>query len=321
MTSSAVGWPDGLTGTEALRRYAPAVGDVLDRLVRTRSCPARFVVLARLACATAQELVPLPAPPSAGPLDDRVVAGDWSSTSGVDQTVLRFAEQFSVDVSALDESLRADLWAALGEGPREARGRFLAMAWVADLLPRVSATLDRLFAASPQLPVTGEELVVDDATPLAHEFVRVVYNLHELDPVLSEMVRLRGAHAHNCRLCKSIVNRAALTAGATLTDFAAVEAQEPSTLSAPQQAALALVDAMLWYPARMPEEVLDGIRREFTPAQAVELVLDVMRNAWNKTTVAAVMDEAHVADGVEVYEYRDDGTTRFGLAAPVASAP
>ena len=45
---------------------------------------------------------------------------DWSSTSGVDQTVLRFAEQFSVDVSALDESLRADLWAALGEGPREA---------------------------------------------------------------------------------------------------------------------------------------------------------------------------------------------------------
>src|SRR5213076_2434220 len=49
-----------------------------------------------------------------------------------DQTVLRFAEQFSVDVSALDESLRADLWAALGEGPREARGRFLAMAWVGD---------------------------------------------------------------------------------------------------------------------------------------------------------------------------------------------
>jgi len=65
--------------------------------------------------------------------------------------------------------------------------------------------------------------------------------------------------------------------------------------------------------------VLDAVREHFTPAEAVELVLDVMRNSWNKTTVAAELDEAHVTEGVEVYEYYDDGTMEFGLA--VESSP
>jgi AhpD family alkylhydroperoxidase len=233
-----------------------------------------------------------------------------------DSRIRTFAEQFSVDVSALEDEFLGELWAALGEEPRRARGRLVAMTWVADFVPRVRAALDRLFAPSAPIEETTAVLTVDDATVLGREFVRVVFNLHGLDPVLSEMVRLRVARAHNCRMCKSLRTRSALAAGATESDFAAVDEYATSGLSDAQKAALALVDGILWFPARIPDDVVEGVRRHFSPARAVELVLDVMRNSWNKTTVTARLDEAHVADGVELYEYHDDGTLEFFPAPP-----
>jgi hypothetical protein len=316
VTPSPTVWSEGLDGAAALGLIAPAPAEALDRLTRTIATRPDWVALVRWSCAVAQELPPLPPPRSAGVLPAAVINGQWSTLPDAEQTVLRFAEQFSVDVSGLDDELRSRLWSGLGQPARVARGRLLAMMWVADMVPRVVTTLDRLFAShGPTEPISAEE-VVDDATPRAHDFVRVVHNLHELDPILTEMVRLRGAHAHDCRLCKSLRSRTALVAGATEDDFAGVDDYEHSALPVASKAALALVDAMLWYPARIPGEVLDGVRANFTPAQGVELVLDVMRNAWNKTTVAAQLDEAHVADGTEVYEYHDDGTVDFDLTAP-----
>jgi len=322
VTTSAAAWSAGLTGAEALRRYAPAVDEMVQRLVRTLSAEPDRVALVRWACASAQELPPLPAPPGSAPLPDGVTDRRWETLPDADRTVLRFAEQFSVDVSALGEQLRAELWSVLGEEPQQARGRLLAMTWVADLVPRVRTVLDRLFAPSGPLEGTGVVETVDDATSLGRGFVRRVFNLHELDPVVSEMVRLRVARAHDCRMCKSLRTRSALAAGATEADFAAVDAYESSALSAAQKAALALVDGMLWTPGRIPEQVIADVRRHFPPAQAVELVLDVMRNSWNKTTVAAVMDEAHVSEGFELYEYHDDGTLEFfGVQAGPSAAP
>ena len=319
MTTSAATWSAGLTGAEALHAYAPAVDEMLRRLVRTLSADPDRVALVRWACASAQDLPPLPAPPTAAPLPDGVVGRAWSTLPDADRTVLRFAEQFSVDVSALGEQLRGELWAVLGEEPQQARGRLLAMSWVADLVPRVRTALDRLFAPSAPLEGTGTVETIGDATPLGREFVRRVFTLHELDPVVSEMVRLRVARAHDCRMCRSLRTRSALAAGATEQDFAAVDSYASSALSAAQKAALSLVDGMLWSPARIPDRVVDDVRAHYSPAEAVELVLDVMRNSWNKTTVAAQMDEAHVTEGVELYEYHDDGTLEFFPADPLVA--
>lgn len=304
-------WSDRMTGAAALHEFAPAADEALDRLTRTIASRPDWVALARWSCATAQELTPLAAPLDAGTLPDEVVSGHWADLPVAEQTVLHFAEQFSVDVSAIDEELRSRLWSVLGETPAVARGRLLAMMWVADQVPRVLNTLDRLFGARSTIDVVSAEAVVDNATDVAHEFVRVVHNLHGLDPVLSDVVRLRVAHAHNCRLCKSLRSRTALDAGATDDDFVGVGDYERSALPAPAKSALALVDAMLWSPARIPGTVLDRVREHFTPSQAVELVLDVMRSGWNKTTVAAQLDEAHVTTGTQVYEYHDDGTMEF----------
>ena len=47
--------------------------------------------------------------------------------------------------------------------------------------------------------------------------------MRALDPVTAEMVRLRGAAQHNCRLCKSLRESAALDAGGSEAMYADIE--------------------------------------------------------------------------------------------------
>ena len=305
----ATGWDDAIGGHEALRRYAPAAADALDDLVGAVSADPAWVALARRWCATTLDLEPLPSPsgaPQAG-----AVLLPLTSLPAREQTLVRFCEQFSVDVSDIDDALRSELAETLGEGLGEAQGRFVAMTYVADFVPRVRTALDRLFPSTAGDWPDPEEQETDDAMPIALEFVRVVYNHHELDPVLSELVRLRGAQAHNCRLCKSLRSRPSLEAGATEHDFASIDEYQNAELHPDRKAAFALADAIIWQPARIPEAVIDDVRAIFRPAQAVEIVLDVMRNAWNKTMVTVALDEPNVASGFQVYEFNADGTLEF----------
>jgi len=54
--------------------------------------------------------------------------------------------------------------------------------------------------------------------------------LRSLDPVTTEVVRLRGAVQHNCRLCKSLREGTALDAGGTESMYADIENYETSPL-------------------------------------------------------------------------------------------
>jgi alkylhydroperoxidase family enzyme len=105
-------------------------------------------------------------------------------------------------------------------------------------------------------------------------------------------------------------------AGADDDTFAAVHDPEGGHLTDGQKAALALTDALIWTPAHLDGEVLAAVRAHFTPEQAVELVLDVLRNAGNKIAVALAADDPNVDEGVEVYDINPDGTLTYGLAAP-----
>ena len=129
----------------------------------------------------------------------------------------------------------------------------------------------------------------------------------------SELVRLRGARQHNCRLCRSLRSRSALRAGATEDDFAAVDDHAGSALPPLARAALAFTDAMVWTPGRIDPGVVFALAAEATPDQQVELVLDVTRNALNKVAVALGADAAHVEEGIEVYDVEPDGSLVYGL--------
>jgi alkylhydroperoxidase family enzyme len=278
-------WSDH-DGCAALAHHAPDAGAALDRALSAGTLDAAAAVPARTL-----GLRPLVPETPTHPL------------------ITAFAEQFAVDVTQIDELMRAELAEATGN-----RMFPVVMAvYLGDWVPRVRHALDALFAPSDwpaPRPGDGDRWAVID------EFQQVVARLDALDPVTAELVRLRGARQHECRLCQSLRSRSALVAGADESTFAAVDDFAESGLTEAQKAALALTDALIWTPDGLPATALAAVREHFTPAQAVELVLDVMRNAGNKIAVALAADAPNVTDGIEIYDIEPDGTLTYGLTAP-----
>ncbi len=128
----------------------------------------------------------------------------------------------------------------------------------------------------------------------------------------TEVVRLRGAAQHNCRLCKSRRETNALDAGGTEDLYGQIEQFESADgLTDAQKAALRYVDALIWSPSQIGAEVAAGVHEHFSEDQALELTWDVMRNAANKIMVSlgcgcaagggghgAVLRRARRTDGV-----------------------
>lgn len=139
-----------------------------------------------------------------------------------------------------------------------------------------------------------------------------VARLRALDAVTSEVVRLRVAAQHNCRLCKSLRETTALDAGGSESLYDDIERfEESGRLNEAQKAALRYVDALIWTPTQIDAEVAAGVRRYFTDEQAVELTLDVMRNSGNKIAVALAADAPRVAEGIDHYLIDADGQTVY----------
>ena len=101
-------------------------------------------------------------------------------------------------------------------------------------------------------------------------------------------------------------------AGAGDAEFAAVDDYAASDLPESTKAALALVDAMIWTPDRDPRRVVARVREHLSDAQAVEVVLDVARNAANKIAVALRADAPEVTEGVQLFTTDADGTLTVG---------
>lgn len=221
--------------------------------------------------------------------------------------VTDFAEQFGADVSQISDDQRAALGAALGKNTFG----IVVTIYLADFLPRVRAGLHALGLPADWWHASASD--VDASAVLFNEFLPAVARLRDLDPVTTEVVRLRGARAHDCRLCKSLREGTALDAGGSETLYDDVDRYESSTrLTDAHKAALRYADALIWSPARIEPAVTAGVRTYFSAAQARELTLDVMRNASNKIAVALRGDAPRVQQGTERYVIDADGQTVFG---------
>ena len=227
----------------------------------------------------------------------------------------RFAEQFVLDVAAVTEAWRESLSARFGASTFP----LVQVMWVADFGTRAEAALRELFGPHAldaiEVPVAGEGRGDDpELRPAVDAFLVEVARLDHLDPVTTELVRLRGARAHNCRLCRSRRLLPAVRAGADESTFDQVDHYERSDLSEHHKVALRLTDAMVWTPAWWPSELADQVRHAYDPAEAIELVLDVTRNSANKIAVALGADAAQVADGqLDYYDVGPDGQLVSGL--------
>lgn len=222
--------------------------------------------------------------------------------------VTEFAEQFRIDVAGITDEQRAALTGALGKNTFTA----VIQMYVADFLPRVHAGLQAL-----GLPVRWPEPPAADAHAdvadiVFTQFLPGVARLRDLDPVTTEVVRLRGAAAHNCRLCKSLRESSALDAGGSESLYDDIDRFESSTLlTDAHKAALRYADALIWTPSAVDPAVAAAVTEHFTPAQARELTLDVMRNASNKIAVALKADAPRVEQGTERYLIDADGQTVY----------
>lgn len=214
--------------------------------------------------------------------------------------VVAFAEQFGVDVAGITDEQRTAFLAATGS---EAFA-VVQQVYVGDVWPRVVSVLDATLGAAARPEVGTQEA---NLWPLLEEFMRAVARLHALDPVTTELVRLRGARQHDCRVCRSRRSVAAIDAGADEATFDDVDRWETSALPAHTRAALGLTDAMIWTPYAVPDEVVAAARTHLTDVQVVEVVLDVARNAANKIAVALRADAAEVTEGVQLFTTDADG--------------
>lgn len=305
-------------GRDAAFRYAPDAAAALDRLEATvwKVVDIDLFDLASRIAADVHGYRPLTRPPHLGPSPwrDRVVASwrAFDELNDASRAALAFAEQFSTDVSAITDEQRAALTAALGDGALT----FAHAMYVADVVPRARLALDLLFGMGEQLVPDADDGYAPDLWDALQHNIRVVPGLRELDPITSELIRLRLARHHNCRICKSLRSYSAFAAGADESTFDAVDFYETSDLSDAVKAALALTDAMVWTPTRISEALIYDLRAHFTEAQQVELVLDIARNASNKFAVSMGVDDPHVTEGFEVYDVAVDGSTTYGLERP-----
>jgi len=259
------------------------------------------VGLVRRVCAQTLSLPPLPA---------EVEVGEPASEAEL--VVAEFAEQFSVDVSAITAEQRAQLWKQLGD---HAVGVVVQM-YIADFVPRVRAGLEALGIGAQYLAWTRAPLSWDHATDpsdaVFNDFLPAVARMRALDPVTSELVRLRGATQHNCRLCKSLRESTALDAGGSESLYGDIEHFQSSTLfDSRAKAALRYADGLIWTPAHLVVDDAAEVRSGFSDDEAVELTFDVMRNASNKVAVALGGDAPRVEQGTEQYLLDVDGQTVF----------
>ncbi len=219
--------------------------------------------------------------------------------------VARFGAQFVVDVSGVDAELRDAAMASLGA----AAFPTVQALYVLDLGTRVNVAFRSLFDTT--VP-TGVAEPGADLWSTLEDFMRAVALLDAVDPVTTEVVRLRGARAHNCRLCQSLRNVTAVRSGAGEDLVAALDGNVDE-LSPRHRLALRLVDTMVWSPGAWPDDLAAALRAEFSESQLVELVLDVARNSANKIAVAFGADDPHVTEGVEYYDVDPNGDLAYGL--------
>ena len=233
----------------------------------------------------------------------RVDAGDATVSA-----CLEFAEQFVLDVSGIGETERDALRRHLDEDVVTDVVRALFLVEYALRLELVSTRLfEGPVVAAPARPADPS---VGFGEALA-EYQDAVVRGDALDPVLTELVRLRCARTHNCRICRTLRLADAAAAGADDAVTAAVDRYEASDLDERAKAALRVTNALISQPTGLTPEAVASARALLGPEELAELCLDVSKWSTQKVHVALgtdAPDRLPLDDrGVSWFRFGSDG--------------
>ncbi len=189
---------DAPTSDAAWRRHSPAAFEAFDRIEALAAGAVEPVVLDPVRVAVAAAL--------GHPEEfDRTPVTVTASNDPRTGACVAFAEQFVVDVSGTTDAQRGALGAAMGADTFT----FVQALYVVDVFQRGRIALERIFA-TPYGPLAAPE--TGDLWGTLEEFMRIVALDTALDPVTTELVRLRAPRAHDCRICQSRLSLRAVEA-------------------------------------------------------------------------------------------------------------
>jgi alkylhydroperoxidase family enzyme len=236
----------------------------------------------------------------------------WSSAPCFDEAeraALALGEQFAIDITGVATGPLTAAASAFGASVLAlVQGIFLI-----DVGQRCAKALGRLFnttVTSADWATTDAGVAIDpDSMAAVGTLLRETAKLSTLDPVLRELVRMRGAHHHQCRRCQAVRSVAAIEAGADEQLLAATLPGAEQTLSQRSRTALLLTDAVLLGTVELSDELVTSVKAELSATEAVELICYVMRNSANKIAVAFGADAAIVDEGFEYQLIDADGET------------
>jgi AhpD family alkylhydroperoxidase len=246
--------------------------------------------------------------------------------SAAERDVVAFSEQFVIDVGGTTEDMRAEL--ARRFGADGARALVTAI-YVVEFTQRLQLIAGRLLddAGAPddaEGPADDAGVLPDgaggsldgaavDVSPagLLNAYQAAVVRGSALDPVTTELVRLRCARTHHCRICQTLRLADARAAGVDETMTAKVDFYERSDLPDRAKVALRVTDAFITQPGLLSDAVTEQARASFGPAELASLGLDITKWSTQKIKVALGTDGADRlvtdADGVALFGFDQAG--------------
>ena len=174
----------------------------------------------------------------------------------------------------------------------------------------------------PRLPTNNLTPGVSAGGPVENaiaQFAAAAVRADSIDPIITELVRLRCAQYHDCRLCGSFRVQSALDAGFDESMQKAIGNYESSDFSPKIKAALRLCDAMIMHPGDIKPALVDELRTHFSPEQITELCVDVMKWSQQKSLVALRIEPPASDQHLTQLIFDDNGHPVFGDALPVES--
>jgi alkylhydroperoxidase family enzyme len=236
--------------------------------------------------------------------------------SSAERNVVSLAEQFVMDVGGTTEEMRAGLAGWFGaDGARD----LVTAIYVVEFTQRLQLIAARLLDGAPAaLSVSASVSVSVDASPaeLLHAYQAAVMRDNTVDPVTTELVRLRCARTHHCRICQTLRLADARAAGVDEAMAAKVDHYERSDLPERGKVALRVTDAFITRPDLLSEAVTEQARASFGPAELASLCLAITKWSTQKILVALETDDAGRlvtdADGVALFGF-DSGGRATGI--------
>ena len=229
----------------------------------------------------------------------------------LERECLTFAEQFVIDVGGTTAESRDGLAAHLGDRVPD----FVAALYVVEFTQRLEliagALLEPVHVPTPHPADAGPLAGEAPLRELLREYQKAVVRGDALDPVTTELVRLRCARTHRCRICQTLRLADARAAGVDETVTAKVDFYERSDLPERHKSALRVTDAFVTRCDMLTDAVVREARSWFGQDELAELCLDITKWSTQKIHVALGTDGADALPtndaGVAFFDFDSSG--------------